>query len=537
MDKTLFKITEEEEKKLFENGHVVFDSSALLSFYGYTDKISNEFFNKIFNALKGRLWLPAQVIYEFEKNREKVITKPRGEYHNLINSNGKKEGGFLNSVKETIGVVGKNLENIHGQINALSEKTKKDDKHPYLTQDSIKEFFNGLNEFKAHLESLSNSYEKLFADTKDQINQRIKEIDEKSESDNLRERLKTFFAHGEKYSYEKMLTVIREGKFRYENAIPPGYKDEDDKIGFQRYGDLILWFQIIDYAKGNNHPIIFVTNDVKEDWWHQENDDKTKDTPRHELLYEFIDKTGQSIWFYTTDQLIFKANLFLKTDISEAIIEEVKTANVNANEQEWLTLLQDAIENEEDVKANHRYKYKGKSLGTWLTIVAQRNKEGKKLELRAKIEEIGFDYDIKGRNPEASTKRFIKQLLSDESPNKMSYQNWFNQVIAPKKESLSTETIEELNQVWKLKFNEIRYWSIPSKIKDRVEEWKEFRYDIENNPKGKWSTHDKEMGDIYFWVLKRKKDPYFMRLIIDQFDETEIDELRSEGFPVDETED
>ena len=106
-----------------------------------------------------------------------------------------------------------------------------------------------------------------------------------------------------------------------------------------------------------------------------------------------------------------------------------------------------------------------------------------------------------------------------------------------KKESLSTETIEELNQVWELKFNETRYWSIPSKIKDRVDEWKEFRYDSENNPKGKWSTYDKEMGDIYFWVLKRKKDTYFMSLIIDQFDETEIDELRSEGFPVDETED
>ena len=60
------------------------------------------------------------------------------------------------------------------------------------------------------------------------------------------------------------------------------------------YGDLILWFQIIDYAKEKKCPIIFVTNDVKEDWWQQEKDDKTKDTPRHELLYEFKDKTSQN---------------------------------------------------------------------------------------------------------------------------------------------------------------------------------------------------------------------------------------------------
>ena len=116
----------------------------------------------------------------------------------------------------------------------------------------------------------------------------------------------------------------------------------------------------------------------------------------------------------------------------------------------------------------------------------------------------------------------------------MNYQNWFNQNIAPKKGSLSIETIEELNQVWKLKFNETRYWNIPSKIKDRVDEWKEFRYDPEINPRGKWSTHDKEMGDIYFWVLKRKKDCHLMNLIIDQFDETEIEELRDEGFLAEE---
>ena len=317
MEDSIFTITDKEEKNLFENGHVVFDSSALLSFYGYTEKISKVYINKVFKALKGRLWLPAQVIYEFEKNREKVITKPKGDYYNLVTNSGRKEGGFLDAVKNAISIIRKNSDNIQGQINALSEKTKKDDKHPHLTQASINKFIKDLNKFSLNIEKLSEGYIKLSTDTQEQISQKIKTIDEKSSSDNLRERLNTFFAHGVPYSYEKMLTIIREGKFRYENEIPPGYKDEDDKTGFQMYGDLILWFQIIDYAKENDQPIIFVTNDVKEDWWHQEKGDKTKDTPRHELLYEFNDKTNQSIWFYTTDQLIFKANQYLKTDISE----------------------------------------------------------------------------------------------------------------------------------------------------------------------------------------------------------------------------
>jgi hypothetical protein len=132
MEDSIFRITDKEEKDLFEKGHVVFDSSALLSFYGYTEKISKVYFDKVFKALKGRLWLPAQVIYEFEKNREKVITKPKSEYYNLVNNAGRKEGGFLDTVKNAINIIRKNSDNIQGQINALSEKTKKDDKHPIL---------------------------------------------------------------------------------------------------------------------------------------------------------------------------------------------------------------------------------------------------------------------------------------------------------------------------------------------------------------------------------------------------------------------
>ena len=352
MEDSIFRISDDDEKKLFDQGHVVFDSSALLSFYGYTDKISEEYFNKVFKVLENRLWLPAQVIYEFEKNRKKVINKPKGDYQNLINSNNRKEGGFLDSVKNAISAVRKNFVNINGQINALSEKTIKDDKHPHIKQDSIQIFKQKMVDFESSIDNIGLAFEGLLADTKEQVDYKINEIEENSNNDNLRDSLNTYFSIGKQYSYEHLLSIIREGKFRYENEIPPGYKDEDDKIGFQMYGDLILWFQIIDYAKDGKCPIIFVTNDVKEDWWHQEND---KSIPRHELLYEFKDKTKQDIWFYTTDQLIYKSNQFLKTDISEDVIEEVKTANVNANEIEWLELLQDALDSNELVKANHRY--------------------------------------------------------------------------------------------------------------------------------------------------------------------------------------
>lgn len=328
-----------------------------------------------------------------------------------------------------------------------------------------------------------------------------------------------------------MLEITKEGKFRYQNEIPPGYEDEKEKIGFQIYGDLLLWFQIIDYASDKNKPIIFVTNDEKIDWWQQDENGQNSGVPRHELLYEFKDKSKQKIWFYTIDSLISKSNQYLNTDVSEEIIEEIQSVNISASDREWLYLLQEAFDNDEDVRANHRYKYKGKGLGTWLTYVAQKNKEGKKLDVRAEITELGFDFNLRGRTPEATTKRFIRTLMSDEEPSKVTYQNWFNNIIAPKEEDLSEETIEQLNQVWELKFNEDRYWEIPSRIKDRVDDWKEFRYDSVKNPRGKWSTNDREMGsDLYTWVLKRRKDEDLMSQILDRFSKQELYELKAEGF-------
>lgn len=532
MEDSIFKLKEEEEKDLFENGHIVFDSSALLSFYGYTERISEEYFNKVFETLKGRLWLPAQVIYEFEKNREKVITKPKGEYQNLTNSTGRKDGGYLEAIQNGIALIKNNTKSIHGQIKTLAERTTKDDKHPHIDQKNIEEFKEVLKAFEANIELLNEGYDTLLNDTQKQIEEKTKELDEKSSSDNFRERLDKFFDHGKPYSYEEMLEIIKEGRFRYENEIPPGYEDEKKKIGFQKYGDLLLWFQIIDYAKDAQKPIIFVTNDVKEDWWQPDNEGQNSEVPRHELLFEFKDKSKQKIWFYTIDKLIFKSNKYLDTEVSDEVIEEIQNINISNIDQEWLELLQDALDNDEDVRANHRYIYKGKTLGTWLTGIAQRNKEGKKHEIREQIEELGFDYDLRGRTPEASTKRFIKTLVSDDDPLKVNYQNWFNSIIAPKKDDLTDETIEQLNQVWKLKFDEERYWDIPSKIKDRVDDWKEFRYNSEKNPRSKWSTNDQEMGDLYTWVLKRKKYSEFMEPIIDRFDQQELEELKAEGFPI-----
>jgi len=105
--------------------------------------------------------------------------------------------------------------------------------------------------------------------------------------DKLRDALDTLLEDklGLPYSQEKLDDVYNLGKQRYKQGIPPRYEDSN-KEGKDKYGDLILWFQIIDKAKKTNKPIILVTDDRKEDWWRMFKG-KTID-PRPELVDEML---------------------------------------------------------------------------------------------------------------------------------------------------------------------------------------------------------------------------------------------------------
>lgn len=119
-----------------------------------------------------------------------------------------------------------------------------------------------------------------------------------------------------------------EAKKRYECAIPPGYKDLHKK-GPAAYGDAIAWFQLLDYAKTIDKPLILVTRDTKEDWW-WEHDGKTLG-PRHELIQEMVD-TNTRFYMYTTERFMEYAQTHFHLDAKPEVIEEVKYMAVSACE-------------------------------------------------------------------------------------------------------------------------------------------------------------------------------------------------------------
>jgi len=208
-------------------------------------------------------------------------------------------------------------------------------------------------------------------------------------------------------------------------------------------------------------------------------------------------------------------------------------------EDEWLSILSDALthpKEKDKIQVNHRYKFNGHRLGTWLVGVSQATKgdnpKPRKVELKKKIEKLGFDFTKTSRKPEHSASRFLDQLLNDKNPVKVEYQKLFNRQMLPRSKKIPPELKQEINTAWELQFNESRSWDKIPRDKDRTDEWKKFRYNKALNPLGKWITGESNMSKLYNWVYHKRKNKKKMDLVIDEFTVEELNELRNEGFPV-----
>lgn len=285
-------ITETKEKNLWQDCLFVFDSSALLNFYEYSTETRKNIFDTTFKVIEDKLWIPNHVEFEFLKNRETTLRKPISTYNQLISSHYSK---------------------IEENLKQIKSKTKKDHKHPYVSEKIFIDLDNELEKFK---KLLSN-----------EIKTRIEEIENLSENDDVLNAFDKYFKVGKKFNYAQISSIIKEGEFRYKYSIPPGYKDLESKIGFQIFGDLIIWKQIIEYSKALNKPIIFVIDDVKEDWWTLDKKNNPLG-PRTELIDEIDHNSNTPFWMYTTLQFLEKSKDLLGSKIKENAIKEVRDASI-----------------------------------------------------------------------------------------------------------------------------------------------------------------------------------------------------------------
>ena len=259
-----YQPSREQLDDLWSRGLIVLDTNALLNFYRYSDSTRSDFLS-LLTSLTDRLWLPHQVGLEFHRNRLEVIDQQEQAFESI--------------------------ESALSKAQSLVEKE--------------------LNGFRSHQslnrQGIATTLETGLSRVKDTISESRRLFDESpivdDGVDSVLVALTDLFDSrvGTGFSTDELSDIYAEGAERYEKSIPPGFKDKA-KPEPERYGDLVLWREVLAKGRTLKLPVIFVTDDSKDDWW--QNFKGRTMGPRVELIEEFYEATDQRIHFYTPERFL-----------------------------------------------------------------------------------------------------------------------------------------------------------------------------------------------------------------------------------------
>ena len=275
-----FRPTVDDLSALWKDSIFAVDANVLLNLYRYSTETRKELENAL-SSIQDNLFIPNQAAREFLRNRLSVTAAQADEYSKAV---------------KTIGDLAQTLQN------------KK--KHPFLPEAELPEFKKQVGKL---VESLNQQRETLLNRlTKDEILDFIQKIADK----------KT----GAAFTESQLTELAVDGEKRYATETPPGFKDgKKDATGdpYRKFGDLIVWKQLIAKAKSEQKGIIFVTDDKKEDWWIEQSGRTIG--PRTELREEFIAEVSKDFWMYTVDLFIEESAKVSKKPVSATVLEEIRT--------------------------------------------------------------------------------------------------------------------------------------------------------------------------------------------------------------------
>jgi hypothetical protein len=120
----------------------------------------------------------------------------------------------------------------------------------------------------------------------------------------------------EQSTFDKRCT---EAQARIDRQQPPGYRDAK-KPAPERYGDVLIWYELLDKAEVTKQPVVFVTDDDKEDWWQIVAGQKLG--PRPELREEMRKRAGVEFYIYNPAVLLQTASQQLNLGVSESSVDD-----------------------------------------------------------------------------------------------------------------------------------------------------------------------------------------------------------------------
>ena len=291
-----YRPTPEEFADLWADCWFVLDANALLNFYRYSPE-TNKIFFEVLSRVSERLWIPHQVGLEYQENRLAEILRQKNIYEEIREK--------LSTTQNELQAL---LSKEHSSINVKSLSKKISSTFDSIRQQLEKhepEHPNLLNE-----DTIRNSVTQL-------LDQKV----------------------GLPYAKDRLDEIYKIGEKRYAHDIPPGFRDKSKKeskaygdlVIESKYGDLIIWFQMIDKAKQTQKPIVFITDDAKEDWWWEKSGQKIG--PRAELITEMKQQANVSYYMYAPNQFIAFAKDYLGITVKQAVIDEVR--DVTESKSDW----------------------------------------------------------------------------------------------------------------------------------------------------------------------------------------------------------
>lgn len=307
-----YPFTQEEISALWDDCVFVFDANVFLDLYRYSPRTRNELID-ILTSIAERIWTPHQVVLEFLKNRPGVILTQVSMYekaksilkglHDRAREEINKELTFRNHPFIDKQELLCKIEDALGEIGKALDQDKQNHPQDLTSQDSV-------------LESIADLFQRKV---------------------------------GPPYSPKRLKEIYKEGEERYApevfpGEVPPGYEDAQGpkkKKGYDKYGDLVLWLQIIDEAKQAKRPVIFITNDTTEDWWWIAKGRTIG--PRPELVAEMMAEANVSFHMYNSDRFMSYAREYLGIEVQQEAIDEVEDV-IKEDTEDRKAMLREYIE-------------------------------------------------------------------------------------------------------------------------------------------------------------------------------------------------
>ena len=291
-----------EFQEIWQSATFVLDANILLNMYRYPEEARRQLFT-VLQSIAPRLWVPYQAALEFQRNRLTVIAEQKKRFSDVRKVLESSTSGMIYELKNL------HLKKRYSSIQA--------DELVSALEEQITNFLVKFDQLEAT---------QLLVENSDPIREQLDQL--------LKEKF------GESFSQEEIDKIYKEGEVRFKSEIPPGYKDQKketesksdifsyDGVIYQRkYGDFVLWKQIINKALQDSiQSIVFITDDEKEDWWWiTDSQGKKKIGPRPELVNEISREAGTKLFYmYNSEQFMKHSKEFLNTNVTDESISQVR---------------------------------------------------------------------------------------------------------------------------------------------------------------------------------------------------------------------